>query len=63
MNKFFNNVEEIKINNQQMMKILYVNIIKKVETQYGPNFYIYDKSNEVWYWANSLLKAYVSKNT
>ena len=61
MNKFFNNIEEIKISNQQMMKILYVNIIKKVETQCGPNFYIYDKSNEVCYWANSLLKAYISK--
>ena len=61
MNTIFNNVEEIKISNQKMMKILYANIIKKVETQYGPNFYIYDKSNDVCFWANSLLKAYINK--
>ena len=61
MNEYFNNIDEIKIGTQTLGKKLHVNIIKKISTKFGENYYIYDKVNNVSFFGNSLLKSFIEK--
>ena len=47
MEKYFDGIDEIKIQNQTVGKRLHVNIIKPIKTKFGDNYYIYDKVNNV----------------
>ena len=62
MEKYFDGIDEIKIQNQTVGKRLHVNIIKPIKTKFGDSYYIYDKVNNVSYFANSLLKCFLDKN-
>ena len=61
MEKYFNDIDEIKISNQIVGKRLYVNLIKKINTQFGINYLCYDKKNNCVFFGNSLLKAFLNK--
>ena len=61
MNEYFNNIDEVKIQNQTTGKKLHVNIIKPIKTKFGDNFYIYDKVNNGSFFGNSLLKSLIEK--
>ena len=43
MEKYFTDIDEIKISNQIVGKRLYVNLIKKINTQFGINYLCYDQ--------------------
>ena len=51
----------IKLKDQQISKILNINIIKKQKTKYGDTYLIYDKENNFKYFSNTQLKSYLDK--
>ena len=62
MDSCFDGVDEIKISDQKVGKKLHVNLLKKVNTKFGDNYFVLDKEvNKCCFYANSLLKTYINK--
>ena len=57
----YENLEQINISAQQINKKLHINLIKKVTTKFGETFFCLDRTNNVCFYANSLLKTYIHK--
>lgn len=54
-------VDEIKLKDQKVGKRFDINIIKLIKTKYGNNMILYNKKHNRVFFANSLLRAYLSK--
>ena len=61
MDTAFDGIDEIKISDQKVGKKLHVNLLKKVNTKFGDNYFVLDKVNKYCFYANSLLKTYINK--
>lgn len=61
MDTYFDGIDEIKISSQKIQKKLHVNLVKKVNTKFGDNYFVLDNVNKCCFYANSLLKTYINK--
>ena len=51
----------VKLNEQPVDEIFYVDLMTKMITKYGENLLLYDKSHNVKFFANKQLQAYLLK--
>ena len=59
--KIMENSAMIVLSEQNVGKMIEINLIKQINTKFGPNLVLYNKKYNKSFYSNSLLKAYLTK--